>query len=236
MTAPATPLLCALALAGCDSEVRDLGEAEPGRFTDGEAPVPVMGEEVDILAFGDSLFAGYNVEEGQTYPAVLENVLRVRGINADITNAGVSGDTTAAGLQRIEFVLENEEDKPDLAIVELGGNDLLRGISPAETRTNLAAILTELQERDIPVLLMGMRAPPNLGEAFMNDFDTIYPDLAEQFDAELVPFFLEPVYDEPTLMQADRVHPTAAGIEELVMATADDVAAAIEQAEPSSRE
>ena len=120
---------------------------------------------------------------------------------------------------------------PDLAIVELGGNDLLRGISPAETRENLAAILAELQERNIPVLLMGMRAPPNLGEAFVSEFDGLYPDLAERYGAALVPFFLEPVYDKPALIQEDRIHPTAEGIEALVAATADDVAAALPDAD-----
>src|SRR5690606_4503052 len=114
-----------------------------------------------------------------------------------------------------------------LAIVELGGNDLLRGISPAETRENLRAILVELQERRIPALLMGMRAPPNLGAAFVEDFDGLYPDLAARYGAALVPFFLEPVYDKPALIQPDRIHPTAAGIEALVEATVDDVTAAL---------
>ena len=116
---------------------------------------------------------------------------------------------------------------PDLAIVELGGNDLLRGISPAETRDNLTAILTELQKRRIPVLLIGMRAPPNLGEAYVAEFDGLYPALAARFDTALVPFFLEPVYDKPALIQQDRVHPTAEGIEAIVAATADNVATAL---------
>ncbi len=187
----------------------------------------VAGPERRILAFGDSLFAGYRVGDRESYPSQLEAALRGQGHNVRVINAGVSGDTSAAGLQRIEFVLDSMETPPDLAIVELGGNDLLRGISPAETQTNLAAIVAELQERRIPVLLMGMRAPPNLGEAFVRDFDGIYPDLAERYGAALVPFFLAPVYDKPALIQDDRVHPTAEGIEALVGATVDDVATAL---------
>jgi acyl-CoA thioesterase-1 len=222
-------LAFALALAGCGGEApapapQESSVAEP------EA-VPVGGPPVRILAFGNSLFAGYNVGEDESYPAVLEAALRRRGIDARVTNAGVSGDTTQAGLQRLAFVLDNEADAPDLAIVELGGNDLLRGIPPAETRRNLEAILAALEERGIPVLLMGMRAPPNLGADFVRAFDAIYPELAAESGAELVPFFLETVYDRPELIQPDRVHPTAEGIEALVAATADAVIEALPAAE-----
>ena len=196
-----------------------------------EEELPVMGPERHILAFGDSLFAGYNLEEKQGYPELLQNVLRVRGINARVTDAGVSGDTSAAGSQRIGFALDNLEVKPDLALVEFGGNDLLRGIPPAETRANLSAIMDELASREIPVMLMGMRAPPNLGARFQQQFDSIYPDLAAKYDAALVPFFLEGVYDKPELIQPDRVHPTAEGIAAIVQATAGPVAAALPDSE-----
>ena len=188
---------------------------------------PISGPQVTILAFGDSLFAGYNVGEEESYPAVLEDTLRRQGINARVINAAVSGDTTQSGLRRIAFVLDNQPEPPDLAIVELGGNDLLRAIPPAETRDNLEQILAEFEQRGIPVLLMGMRAPPNLGEDFVGQFDSIYPELAEQYAAGLVPFFLEPVYDRPELIQPDRIHPTAPGIKALVAATADEVAEAL---------
>lgn len=187
----------------------------------------VTGPERRILAFGDSLFAAYGLEKQQGYPARLQAALRAQGINAVVTDAGVSGDTTAAGKQRISFALDAAGAKPDLAIVELGGNDLLRAISPAETRENLKAILDELQRRDIPVLLMGMRAPPNMGADFVAEFDGIYPALARDYDAALVPFFLEPTYSKPQLIQQDRIHPTAEGIEALVASTADDVVAAL---------
>lgn len=223
------PMVLALALAACGDEAATPNPPNPNEVT--IVRNDVAGPERRILAFGDSLFAGYRVGERESYPAQLEAALRGQGHNVRVTNAGVSGDTSAAGLQRIEFVLDGMAGTPDLAIVELGGNDLLRGIPPAETRDNLAAILVELQERKIPVLLMGMRAPPNLGEAFVREFDGLYPDLAQRYGAALVPFFLEPVFDKPTLIQEDRIHPTAQGIEALVAATADDVATALPDAD-----
>ena len=216
----------ALVLAAC-GEDRAATPPEPVAAASPQEATAVTGPTRRILAFGDSLFAGYGLGEGESYPARLEAALRAQGIDARVTNAGVSGDTTAAGRQRIGFVLDSLETPPDLAIVELGGNDLLRGISPAETRENLAAILAELHERKIPVLLMGMRAPPNLGVAFVAEFDGLYPQLADRYGAALVPFFLEPVYEKPALIQADRVHPTAAGIDALVAATVDEVEAAL---------
>ncbi len=218
-------VVLAFALAACgDAAAPEQGAAE-GETAD--AAAALSGPERRILAFGDSLFAGYGVADDQGYPERLQEALRGRGINARLIDAGVSGDTTAAGLQRIEFVLDGLDAPPDLALVELGGNDLLRGIAPAETHENLSGILRELQERGIPVLLMGMRAPPNLGDIYVEDFDAIYPELADRYGAALVPFFLEPVYDKPALIQADRVHPPAEGIEALVAATVDDVAKAL---------
>jgi acyl-CoA thioesterase I len=217
----------ALALAACGGEqvaeapAQQRAAAPTGAAA--EAPAEVEGREYRVLAFGDSLFAGYGLQAGESYPERLEAALRARGIDARVSNAGVSGDTTAAGRQRLGFVLGNEERAPDLAIVELGGNDLLRGVPPAQTRENLDAILAELDSRGIPVLLMGMRAPPNLGPAYVGAFDAIYTDLAEQYDAALVPFFLEPVWNRPGLIQPDRVHPTAQGIEAMVQATVDEV-------------
>ncbi|MEE4207566.1 MAG: arylesterase [Erythrobacter sp.] len=227
----------ALALAGCGGEAAEDTTVPPAsgaaRTPGAEQPppIPVMGPERNILAFGDSLFAGYGLEEGESYPARLEQALRARGVNADIANAGVSGDTTAAGRQRLAFTLDGMEEKPDLFILELGGNDLLRGLSPAETRANLAAMLEELKARDIPVLLMGMRAPPNYGPQYQRDFDAIYGDLAREYGAGLVPFWLDSIYEDPNLFQADRIHPTAQGIEELVEATLPEVREALPQEE-----
>jgi len=220
-----------LALAGCgnaaDADERQSPGPVPASSLAPEPPALVQGPERRILAFGDSLFAGYRLAEHEGYPEKLQAALRARGINAMVTDAGVSGDTTAAGRQRIGFVLDALDAKPDLALVELGGNDFLRGLTPPEARANLTAILKELRKRGIPAVLMGMRAPPNLGEPYQAEFDGIYPELARQYGATLVPFFLEPVYDQPGLRQADHIHPTAEGVDALVSHTVDEVAGAL---------
>jgi len=226
-------ILAALALAACGSEAPppEAPQIETTSRAEAGDALPVMGPERRILAFGNSLFAGYGVEQAESYPARLQASLRARGVNARVTNAGVSGDTSAAGRQRLAFVLDAMEQPPDLAIVELGGNDLLRGIEPSETSANLDAIVEELRNRNVAVLLMGMRAPPNMGAEFQAEFDALYSELASRHGAALVPFFLEPVYDQPALMQPDRIHPTASGIEQLVSATVDDVAQALPPAD-----
>lgn len=223
------PVLLALLLTACGGEQEAVLPDDPSDAIPlaEQSENEVAGPERRILAFGDSLFAGYGVGERESYPAQLEAVLRGQGYNVRVTNAGVSGDTSAAGRQRIGFVLNSMAAKPDLAIVELGGNDLLRGLPPAETAENLDAILSELSQREIPVLLMGMRAPPNLGADYVREFDAIYPELAKRHGAALVPFFLAAVYDKLELIQNDRIHPTAEGIDALVEATADDVATAL---------
>ncbi|WP_240956963.1 arylesterase [Pseudopontixanthobacter vadosimaris] len=225
------PICLALSACGAEAEREEAVTAasaeDAAAGTMAAAEMPVMGPQRNVLAFGNSLFAGYNVDRQESYPARLEAALRARGINARVANAGVSGDTTAAGRQRLAFTLDAQENPPELVILELGGNDLLRGIEPAETRANLEAMLKELQSREIPVLLMGMVAPPNYGPEFQQAYDAIYPELAERYGADLVPFFLEPVYQRPDLIQADRIHPTAQGIEALVAATLDEVAVAL---------
>ena len=218
----------ALALAACGSEapVADpQGQSSSGSLANAE--VPIMGPEKRILAFGDSLFAGYNVDPKDSYPAKLQNALRAQGINAQVANAGVSGDTSAAGQQRFEFTLNGQAQTPDLLVLELGGNDLLRGIAPEQTRANLASIIETAQANGIDVLLMGMRAPPNYGPEFQAEFDSIYPDLAEQYGTDLIPFWVEAVADRPDLVQADRIHPTEDGIELLVAETLEQIVSAI---------
>jgi acyl-CoA thioesterase-1 len=199
----------------------------PGVAASDAAPeIPVMGSEVRILALGDSLFAGYGLRSDESYPARLEAALRARGVNARVANAGVSGNTTADGLARLKFTLDNQPHQPQLALIELGANDMLRAMSPDDARANLDAILTEFGRRKIPVVLMGMLAPPNLGADYRRKFDTIYPDLAKKHGTVLVPFFLQSVIAHPDLVQQDRLHPTAPGIEAIVAATVDQVAAA----------
>jgi acyl-CoA thioesterase-1 len=226
---PAFGLAAALLLAACEAEA-PVEEADTPLETE-EATIPVMGEELVVVAFGDSLFAGYNLEEEEGYPEKLEAALRFRGINARVVDAGVSGDTSAAGRDRLNFVLEALEEEPDLFILELGGNDLLRGIPPEETRANLEAMLSRLRGEDIPVLLMGMRAPPNYGPEYQGEFDAIYAELAEEYDTALIPFWLEDIYQRPELFLDDRIHPTAEGVEVLVQSTVDAVASELPERE-----
>jgi len=223
-------LLLPVLLSACDNS-RDSAAAPAQEQTqsavDAPPAIPVMGPERPILAFGDSLLAGYGLDDGESYPDRLEQALRARGVNAKIANAGVSGDTTAAGLERLDFTLGSQSPKPELAIVSLGGNDMLRSLPPAETRRNLEAILKRLKGDNIRVVLLGMMAAPNLGKDYAEKFNPIYPQLAQEYGATLVPFFLQPVIDKPDLMQKDHVHPTALGIDAIVTATVDDVAAAL---------
>ena len=218
----------ALALAGCASETEE-AVAPDSEETSSAAPedIAVEGKEVRILAFGDSLFAGYNLAEHEGYPERLERALRQAGVNARVVDAGVSGDTSAAGRQRLGFVLDQQQVKPDLVMLELGGNDMLRGLDPSDTRANFEAMLEELQGRDIPVLLMGMRAPPNYGPDYQQRFDALYGELAREYGADLVPFWLESIYETPALFQSDRIHPTAEGIDVLVTNTLDEVQGAL---------
>jgi acyl-CoA thioesterase I len=178
-----------------------------------------------VLAFGDSLYAGYGLDQDQSFPVVLERQLEGQGIPARVVNAGVSGDTTAAALARLAFTLEGLPRKPDLAIVGLGGNDALRGVDPEETRKNLEAIVSELNRRGIPILITGMMAPRNLGRNYHTRFDAIYPDLAKRYDAQLDPFFLEGVINRQDLLLSDGVHPNAAGVEVMAKRVGSLVAA-----------
>ena len=170
------------------------------------------GPEKLVLAFGDSLYAGYELKQDQSFPAALERELDAAGIPTKVVNAGVSGDTTAGGRARLAFTLDGLQRKPDLAIVGLGANDALRGIDPTETRANLDAIVGELDRRDIPVLLTGMMAPRNLGSAYVSSFDAIYPALARKYETKLDPFFLDGVITRPDLLLSDGMHPNDAGV------------------------
>lgn len=221
------PIAAMLLLAGCGSSSEDTVPPPTKSAVDAPPDIPVMGEEIAILAIGDSLLTGYGLEDGESYPAMLEKALRARGVNARIANAGVSGDTTAGGLRRLKFTLDAQTAKPALVIISLGGNDMLRGQPPGQSRENLDAILTELSNRGIPTVLLGMLAAPNLGQDFADKFNPIYPSLAKKHGATLVPFFLQPVIERPDLIQPDHVHPTAKGIEAMVAATVETIAEAL---------
>lgn len=217
-----------LLLIACQQEAQPAKEEnllESVVEASGEA-APAADEQV-ILALGDSLFAGYGLDPGQSYPAHLEKALQAKGIKARVINAGVSGDTTSGGLQRVDFVLKGLPKKPALVVISLGGNDMLRGLSPDETRKNLDAILTKFKAEGVPVLLLGMLAAPNLGADYAGQFNPIYPAMAKKHGAALVPFFLQALIGKPALFQADRIHPTLEGIDLLVSDTLDEVEGAL---------
>ena len=177
-----------------------------------------------ILDFGDSLTAGYGVPAAQAFPARLEAWLHERGIAARVVNAGVSGDTTAGGLARLDWALA---DKPDLVILALGANDALRGIEPSTVRDNLDKMIGKVQATGAKVLLLGMLAPPNLGEEYKRAFDQIFPELADLHHLPLYPFFLEGVAMNPELNQPDGLHPNEKGVAVLVDRIAPVVAGLI---------
>lgn len=214
-------LLQALLVSACDSDSSTTRSDEApvaenvASGPDAGAKAEAQGPEQLVLAFGDSLYAGYGLQPGQSLPDALQAKLRAEGLNATFVNAAVSGDTTAAGRQRLAFVLDNLDRKPDLVILGLGGNDMLRQIPPAETRANMEAMLQEIRRRGIPVMLTGMVAAPNLGPDYAAGFNRIWPELAREYDAELYPFILEGVVVDPALMLPDRIHPNAEGVERI---------------------
>lgn len=167
------------------------------------------GRPIRLLALGDSLTAGYGLPEQQGFVAQLQKALTDKGYQVTVLNAGVSGDTTAGGLARLDWALG---DRPDAALVELGANDMLRGLDPAAARANLDAILKRLAERKIPVLLAGMLASPSLGRPYTERFNAMYPELAAAHGAALYPFFLDGVASQPGLNQPDGIHPNSKGV------------------------
>src|SRR6478735_2099245 len=168
---------------------------------------------VKIMALGTSLTQGYGLPPGTEIPVQLQAALKAAGINATVVNAGVSGDTSADGLSRLDWALA---DKPAAAIIELGSNDMLRGLPPENTEKNLRAILAKLKAAKIPVLLCGMGAQRNLGPEYVKSFDAIYPKLAKEFGVLFYPFVLEGVAMKPELNQADGMHPNPAGVKVIV--------------------
>jgi len=168
---------------------------------------------VTLLALGDSLTAGLGLETPEAFPARLEAALKAKGLDVRIVNAGVSGDTAAAGLARLDWALSDDVGG---LIVELGANDALRGLDPVQTEAALDAILAKAAARKWPVLVAGMQAPPNLGPDYAAAFDAIYPRLAKKHGAILYPFFLDGVAAQPSLNQADGIHPNGKGVDIIV--------------------
>lgn len=170
-------------------------------------------DPVRIVGLGDSLMAGYQLDAGQSFPEKLEAALKARGHDVVIANAGVSGDTSAGGLSRLDWSVP---DDTDMVILELGANDMLRGIAPQVTEDNLTAMIERLNQRNIDVVLAGMVAAPNLGADYAAQFNPIFPKLAARYDVPLYPFFLEGVAAERALLLEDGMHPNAAGVDRMV--------------------
>jgi len=185
----------------------EVASAEPG--------TSAGADPVKVVALGTSLTAGFGLDQADGFVPQLQAALDAAGLAVVVENAGVSGDTSAGGLARLGWSLN---DDVDAVIVELGSNDALRGFEPQQTRENLTAILDELTGRGLPVLLTGMLAPPNLGEEYGEEFASIYPDLAAEYDVLFYPFFLEGVAAEASLNQADGIHPNADGVAVIVEA------------------
>jgi acyl-CoA thioesterase-1 len=173
----------------------------------------VAAKPVKMVVLGDSLSAGLGLSAAAAFPAQLKKALQIKGIIVDMINAGVSGDTSSGGRDRLDWSVP---EGTEAVIVELGANDALRGTDPAVTRAALTDILTRLRTRKIAVLLCGMVAPPNYGSDYSARFNAIYPDLAKSFGVPLYPFFLEGVAADARLNQADGLHPTAEGVDVIV--------------------
>lgn len=196
-------------LAGCR-------RSEPESPAWGERSAPpaatATATPVRIVALGDSLTAGYGLDADQAYPRLLEERLRAAGYAATVTNAGVSGDTSAGGLRRLDWALEGGAD---ILIVALGGNDALRGLPVDELRRNLSGIVSRAKDRGVAVILAGMEAPPNLGPLYTRGFRQVYRDLADEHDVLLLPFLLDGVAGMAGLNQTDGIHPNAAGTQQV---------------------
>lgn len=209
---PALALALLAVISACS---RSAPEGQPAGGPQESAPPPARAATPDdsgrpkIVALGDSLTAGYGLLEMQAYPALLQKKLEEDGYDWEVVNAGVSGDTSAAGLQRLDWALQEQNVR--VLIVELGANDGLRGLPVDQMKKNLAAIIEAAQTRRIAVLLAGMEAPPNYGPEYASSFRQVYRDLARQFNVIFVPFMLDKVAGIATLNQADGIHPNSEG-------------------------
>ena len=190
------------------------------------AASPVAARTIRLVVLGDSLTAGLGLPPGKAFPDRLQAALRARGLDVDVLNAGVSGDTAADGLARYDWAVPANADA---LIVELGANDMLRGLEPVATKKALSAILDKAHAARLPTLIAGMRAAPNLGAEYDRAFDAIYPALAKDHDVALYPFFLDGVAGDPKLNQADGMHPTAEGVGVIVERIAPSVEEILKQ-------
>ena len=186
--------------------------------TVGAQPSTSGNEPRTILAFGDSLTAGYGLDEGLGFAPQLEDALRREGRAVTVVDAGVSGETSAQGLNRIDWTLDNLDSAPDLVILELGGNDMLRAVDPGEVERNLSALIEGFQERDIRVLLAAIPAAQNYDRSYIDRFDGVFTTLGERYGVTVHPFLPQVLASEPGMLLPDGVHPTYKGIKEIVTA------------------
>ena len=193
------------------------------------AAAPVEARLLHVVALGDSLTAGYGLPPGEAFPDVLQRALKAHGWDVEVANAGVSGETAADGLARYDWSVPAGTDA---LIVELGANDMLRGMDPTAAEAALAQILDKARAAHVATLLAGMRAPANLGPDYQKRFDAIYPDLAKNYGVALYPFFLDGVAGDPTLNQKDGLHPTRAGMEKIVAAILPSVEGVLAEVKP----
>ena len=182
-----------------------------------------------IVAFGDSLTAGFGLQNSNSFPAQLEKALKARGQDVKIVNAGVSGDTAAAGLARLDWALPDDASG---VIIELGANDALQGLDPAATKATLEKIITDVKARGLPILLAGMEAPRNLGKDYVEQFRALYVDLATRYDLILYPFFLDGVALDDKYLMDDGLHPNAAGVARIVEGILPKVEELLAKAKP----
>lgn len=192
--------------AACGTEASRLENRKPKDTA--KIPAAVAGKP-KIVAFGDSLTAGFGLSEKESYPFLLQQRLNADGFNYEVVNAGVSGDTSAGGLERIDWSLE--QDNVKILILGLGANDLLRGLPPAKMKQNLSEIIKRAKARNVKVLLCGMIAPPTMGAKYQQEFIGAFPDLADEYDVAFMPFILEGIALDKRLNQADGIHPNAEG-------------------------
>ncbi len=184
-------------------------EPQTNQAVNKKPPAQIVSDRPKIVAFGDSLTAGFGLAEKESYPYLLQERLKADGYNYEVVNAGISGDTSLGGLERIEWVLE--QDNVQILILELGANDLLRGLPVAKMKENLETMIKKAQAKNVQVLLCGMLAPPTMGAQYQRDFVAVFPDLASKYKTAFMPFILEGVALDPKLNQGDGIHPNAEG-------------------------
>jgi len=184
-------------------------EQQSNKRVERKPPVQIVSDKPKIVAFGDSLTAGFGLAEKESYPYLLQEHLKADGYNYEVINAGVSGETSLGGLERVDWVLEQENVQ--ILVLELGANDLLRGLPVAKMKSNLGAIIKRAQAKNVAVLLCGMLAPPTMGAQYQREYIMTFPDLASEYKVEFLPFILDGIALNPQLNQGDGIHPNAEG-------------------------